>query len=86
MTDSESHTPTVSLLERLKAPKHSDLTQKSAVGLSPPPKGKKGLDILRIIADVQFSSVHFDVTTQECCISNAEEVFMHVLGPITGGW
>ena len=49
MTDSESHTPTVSLLERLKAPKHSDLTQKCAVDLSPPPKGKKGLDILKII-------------------------------------
>ena len=41
MTDSESHIPTISLLERLKAPKHSDLTQKCAVDLSPSPKGKK---------------------------------------------
>ena len=50
MTDNKSHTPTVSVLEKLKAPKHSDLTQKNAVDLSPPPKGKKGLDILRIIS------------------------------------
>ena len=37
---------------------------------------------------VQFSSVHFDLITQECCISNTEEVFMQVLGPISasGGW
>ena len=41
MTDNESHTPRVSLLERLKAPKHSDLTQKCTVDQSPPPKGKK---------------------------------------------
>ena len=30
MTDSESHTPTVSLLEKLKAPKHSDFTRISS--------------------------------------------------------
>ena len=35
---------------------------------------------------VQFSSVHFDLITLECCISNTEEVFMQVLGPISGGW
>ena len=34
----------------------------------------------------QFSSVHFDLITQECCISNTEEVFMQVLGPSSGGW
>ena len=32
----------------------------------------------------QFSSVHFDLITQECCISNIQEVFMWVLGPING--
>ena len=34
---------------------------------------------------VQLSSVHFDLITQECCISNTEEVFMQVLGPIIVG-
>ena len=39
-TDSESHTHTVPLLEKLKAPKRSDLTRKRAVDHNPPPKGK----------------------------------------------
>jgi len=30
-----------------------------------------------------FRSVHFDLITQEI---NTEEVFMQVLGPISGGW
>ena len=38
-TNSESHTRTVFLLETLKAPKRSDLTQKHVV--DPPPKGKR---------------------------------------------
>ena len=40
-TDSESHTRTVSLLEKLKAPKHSDLTRKRAVDQNLPPKDKR---------------------------------------------
>ena len=40
-TDSESHTRTVSLLEKLKAPKHSDLSRKRAMDQNPPPKGKR---------------------------------------------
>ena len=39
--------------------------------------------LLPCIILVSFSSVHFDLITQECCISNAEEVFMQVLGR---GW
>ena len=40
-TESESHTPKVSLLEKLKAPKRSDLTRKCTVDLNPLPKGKR---------------------------------------------
>jgi len=32
----------------------------------------------------QFSLVHLAMITQECYISNAEEVCMQVLGPING--
>ena len=40
-TNSESHTRTVSLLEKLKAPKHSDLTRKRVVDHNLPPKSKR---------------------------------------------
>jgi len=40
------------------------------------------IDSRRNILLSYISSVHIDLITQECCISNAEEVFMQVLGPI----
>ena len=42
-TDSESHTRTVSLLEKLKAPKRSDLTRKCVVVTILHPKAKEDL-------------------------------------------
>ncbi len=40
-THSESETPTLSILDRLRAPQPSDLTHKQRVDSLPPPKGKR---------------------------------------------